>query len=49
MLAALADAWARLWFQNRSTVPLDLSRIGIGAALLLNYGLATPYVLDFLG
>jgi predicted DCC family thiol-disulfide oxidoreductase YuxK len=47
--AALADVWERIWFQNQSTLPLELARIGIGAALLLNYGLATPYLYDFWG
>ena len=47
--AALADAWARLWFQNRSTLPIEITRIGFGAALLLNYGAATPYLFDFWG
>src|SRR5262245_39778054 len=47
--AALADIWERIFFQNRSTLPLELTRIGIGAALVLNYGLATPYLYDFWG
>jgi predicted DCC family thiol-disulfide oxidoreductase YuxK len=46
---SLEDMWKRIWFQNRSTLPLELARIGIGAALLLNYGLATPYLYDFWG
>lgn len=47
--AALDRAWARLWFQPSPTGPLEIIRIGIGAALLLHYGLATPYILDFWG
>jgi predicted DCC family thiol-disulfide oxidoreductase YuxK len=47
--AALADLWERIWFQNRSTLPLELARIGIGAAVLLHYSLATPYLYDFWG
>ena len=47
--ATLADMWERIWFQNRSTSPLELARIGIGAALLLHYGLATPYLYEFWG
>jgi hypothetical protein len=42
-------AWARVWFQNSPTSPLELTRIGIGAALFLNYALATPYLFDFWG
>jgi hypothetical protein len=49
LLAVVADTWTRLWFQERSTLPLELSRIGIGAALLVNYSLATPYLFDFWG
>src|SRR5882757_5612209 len=48
-LAALGRAWSRFWFQPRPTTPLEIARIGIGAAVLLHYGLATPYLLDFWG
>jgi predicted DCC family thiol-disulfide oxidoreductase YuxK len=48
-LAVLAGAWERIWFQDRSTAPLELARIGIGAALLENYGLATPHLFEFWG
>ena len=41
--------WQRIWFQDRPTTPLEISRIGIGAALLLHYALATPYLLAFWG
>ena len=47
--AALGRAWSRIWFQSRPTSPLEITRIGIGAALLVNYGLATPYLFDFWG
>jgi len=46
---AMAQAWSRLWFQERQTTPLELARIGIGAALLLNYLRASPYLLEFWG
>jgi predicted DCC family thiol-disulfide oxidoreductase YuxK len=49
MLAPLMRAWSQIWFKDRSTAPLELSRIGIGAALLLHYGMATPYLLTFWG
>ena len=49
VLAVLADTWTHVWFQERSTLPLELSRIGIGAALLVNYSLATPYLFYFWG
>jgi predicted DCC family thiol-disulfide oxidoreductase YuxK len=48
-LATLGRAWSRFWFQERPTSPLELARIGIGAAVLLHYALATPYLLDFWG
>jgi hypothetical protein len=42
-------AWNSIWFQDGPTTPLEISRIGIGAALLLHYILATPYLLIFWG
>ena len=47
--AALGEAWSQIWFQPKPTSPLELARMGIGAALLLHYGLATPYLFDFWG
>jgi predicted DCC family thiol-disulfide oxidoreductase YuxK len=47
--AALGQVWAQIWFINSSTSPLELARIGIGAALLLHYGLAAPYLFDLWG
>jgi hypothetical protein len=49
MMAAVGDGWFRFWFQSRSTTPLELARIGIGAALLLHYAMATPYLLEVWG
>src|SRR5262249_14916277 len=49
VLAAPARAWSQLWFQSSPTTPLELARIGIGAALLLNYARATPFLFDFWG
>lgn len=48
-LAALARAWSQFWFQTSPTTPLELARIGIGAALLLNYARATPFLFEFWG
>jgi predicted DCC family thiol-disulfide oxidoreductase YuxK len=45
--AAIRIAWSRLWFKNSSTAPIELTRIGVGAALLTNYALATPYLFEF--
>jgi predicted DCC family thiol-disulfide oxidoreductase YuxK len=49
MFAPLTRTWSRVWFQDKSTSPLEIARIGIGAALLLHYGMATPYLLTFWG
>ena len=45
----LAEVWSQIWFQPSATAPLELARIGIGAALLSHYALATPYLSDFWG
>jgi predicted DCC family thiol-disulfide oxidoreductase YuxK len=47
--AAAERAWSRLWFQELSTTPLEVVRIGIGAALLLYYLSASCYLLEFWG
>ena len=47
--AALARAWSQLWFQSRPTSALELTRMGVGGAMLINYGLATPYLFLFWG
>ena len=47
--AAAERVWSRLWFVERPTTPLELVRIGIGAAVLLNYREGRPYLLDFWG
>jgi hypothetical protein len=47
--APLREVWSQLWFQDKPTSPLEITRMGIGAALLLHYGLATPYLLKFWG
>jgi predicted DCC family thiol-disulfide oxidoreductase YuxK len=48
-LAPINRAWARIWFQERTTTPLELTRIGVGAALFVHYALATPHLLTFWG
>ena len=48
-LAALSAAWSRVWFQDKPIAPLEISRMGIGAALLFHYGMATPYLFTFWG
>ena len=48
-IAATGQVWSQIWFQSRSTSPLEITRIGVGAALLVNYGLASPYLFLFWG
>ena len=48
-LTALGDVWSRIWFQDKPTTPLEITRIGIGIALLMHYALATPYLSDLWG
>ena len=46
---AVKQAWLRFWFQDMPTTPLELIRIGVGAAVLLHYTLAMPFLLHFWG
>ena len=46
---SLREAWDRVWFQDKPTTMLEIARIGFGAALLLHYSLATPFLLLFWG
>jgi predicted DCC family thiol-disulfide oxidoreductase YuxK len=45
----LSRLWTRIWFQDKPTTPLEIARIGIGAALTLHLALATPYLLTYWG
>ena len=47
--ADLGRAWSRFWFQPSPTSPLEIGRIGIGAALLVNYSFASAHLFDFWG
>src|SRR6202521_6486667 len=48
-LRVVGRAWSQFWFQPSPTTPLELARIGLGAALLCHYALATPYLFLFWG
>ena len=48
-IEALGRAWSQFWFQSAPTNPLELARIEIGAAMLMHYGLATPYLFELWG
>jgi predicted DCC family thiol-disulfide oxidoreductase YuxK len=41
--------WSRVWFQSRVTTPLELTRMGVGAALLAHYAIAIPFLFDLWG
>ena len=47
--SALVGHWTRFWFESAPTTPLEIARIGVGAAMLINYALATPHLLTFWG
>jgi predicted DCC family thiol-disulfide oxidoreductase YuxK len=47
--AALGRAWSLVWFQDSPTSPLELARIGIGAAMLIHYTLAFPFLFELWG
>ena len=49
IVAPFTRLWMRIWFQDRSSTPLEIVRIGVSAALLLHYALATPNLLTFWG
>jgi predicted DCC family thiol-disulfide oxidoreductase YuxK len=48
-LIDLGRAWSQFWFQSSPTTPLELARIGVGAAALVHYAQSTPYLLDLWG
>ena len=48
-LAGIREVWSRIWFQDQPTTPLEITRIGVGFALLVHYGLASPYLFTFWG
>jgi predicted DCC family thiol-disulfide oxidoreductase YuxK len=48
-VAAVTRAWRQVWFSDTATTPLELSRMGIGAALLIHYGLTTPFIYELWG
>ena len=47
--AAIGRAWSQLWFQDTTTMPLEVARMGIGAALLVHYSMATRHLFEFWG
>jgi predicted DCC family thiol-disulfide oxidoreductase YuxK len=47
--AGFGRAWSALWFQSSPTTPLEITRIGLGAAMLFHYLMATPFLFVFWG
>ncbi len=46
---AISQAWSQIWFQKSPTLPIEITRMGVGGAVLLHYALATPYLFEFWG
>jgi predicted DCC family thiol-disulfide oxidoreductase YuxK len=46
LAAALGSAWSAFWFAPCSTVPLEIARIGIGAAVLFHFAAGTPFLFE---
>src|ERR1043165_2407292 len=44
---AIHRVWSLLWFQNTTTMPMEIARIGLAGALLLHYLIATRYLFEF--
>src|SRR5438552_3237568 len=49
LFTRIGALWSRFWFVRAPTTPLELVRIGTGAAMFAYYCLAAPYLLDFWG
>jgi len=49
VLSSFIRGWQQLWFQDKSTTPLEITRMGVGAAMLLHYALASSSLFTFWG
>jgi predicted DCC family thiol-disulfide oxidoreductase YuxK len=49
MMETVKRVWNEIWFQERTTTPLEVARIGIGLALLVHYGLASSMLFTLWG
>jgi hypothetical protein len=36
------ELWFRIWFQDKSTIPLEVTRMGVGFLLFFNYAMFSP-------
>jgi predicted DCC family thiol-disulfide oxidoreductase YuxK len=46
---AIGQAWTSIWFQDSATTPLEILRIGIGAAVLFHFAMGSPFLFDIWG
>ena len=49
ILAAAGRAWSAIWFRDSPTSPLEIVRIGIGAAVLFHFATGTPFLFELWG
>jgi len=49
VLDTLDRTWSAIWFQHATTTPLEIVRIGLGAAVLFHYATGAPFLLDLWG
>ena len=42
LLCKVNQLWFKIWFQNKNTVPLDVTRMGVGFLLFFNYLMFSP-------
>lgn len=49
LTSSLKRTWDEIWFQDRTTDPLEVVRIGIGLALLIHYLHAVPMLFTLYG
>src|SRR5579871_4715614 len=48
-LTSIGQAWSWFWFQETTTAPLEVVRIGIGALVLFHFGMGTPFLFQLWG
>ena len=42
ILIRIKDAWFKIWFQDKNTIPLEVSRMGVGFLIFFNYAMYAP-------
>ena len=41
-MSDIKECWFKIWFQDKNTIPLEVSRMGIGFLLFFNYAMFSP-------